>query len=110
MGLGSTTKGEITGICFQKINTGDVKAALCDERFSPVKWADSPTQPPPSSSDGQQARSLHDRLDLGQAHEVKPQWQEFTDAMAHVKAAMLDRVSTCPVFVTFSVAILRDRG
>ena len=106
-GLGPTTpralqnaRGEIKGLCFQKVDTGNVKAALRVDSFLPVVWRDAPTQCPPSPPVGQQAaarvRNLHNRLDLAQvqANNVRPPWQEFTNALALVKNAMLTRVST----------------
>ena len=107
-GLGPTTlreleggKGEIQGIYFQKVDTGIVKAAVRVDSFLPLTWEDAPTRPPapaPAPA-GQQAvvrvRNLHNRLDLAQVHadNVRPQWQEFTNAMTLMKNAMLVRVS-----------------
>ncbi|XP_072032530.1 uncharacterized protein [Amphiura filiformis] len=101
LGLGPTTpdelddaKGEVTGMCFQKVDTGRLKPGLRVDSFLPVRWEDAP--PAPADAAGQQViRDLHNRLDLVQirANRVAPEWQEFTDAMGHVKRAMLNRMT-----------------
>ena len=92
-----TTPGEVTGICFQKVDTGIVKAALPLDGFVPVNWADAPTKDDPPVVDEQEGviRRLNNRLNLGQvpANNVKQEWREFADAMARVKQSMLNRVS-----------------
>ena len=66
LGLGPTTPeeiiplGAIRSICFQKVNTGIVKAALPVDDFLPVKWVDAPTEPPPDNPPaGQNAREVN---------------------------------------------------
>ena len=69
LGLGPTTPGEITtlgalrSICFQKVNSGIVKAALPADDFLPIKWADAPTEPPPDDTPAEQnAREVSNRF------------------------------------------------
>ena len=105
MGLGATTpaeienaEGEITSITFQKVDTGNVTAALPVDSFVKVNWEDAPTRPPAPEADDQEGlvRQLHNRLTLDQiqASDVKPDWRAFTDVIAVVKDAVLKRVST----------------
>lgn len=98
-----TTPGEVTGICFQKVDTGTVKAALPLDGFVPVNWADAPTKdaPPVANEEEGVVRRLNNRLNLGQvpANDVKQEWREFADAMARVKQSMLKRVSKVAEFI-----------
>ncbi len=98
--MDSQKADEITGIYFQKVDAGNVKAAIPLDSFAPVRWADGPANiPPVVAPSGQQAyiRNLHDRLDLGhiEDEDVMDEWREFTDAMVLVKKAMLSLVSIC---------------
>ena len=97
--LANTTNAEITGIAFQKVDTGIVKALLSSDEFSIVNWEDAPrkrapSNPPAVNQFGEQPiLNLNNPIQLEKVAHVEPQWQEFTNVMKHARSAMLARVS-----------------
>ncbi|CAG2203876.1 RB1CC1 [Mytilus edulis] len=71
--------GEITGICFQKVDEGKVNPVIDTDEFLKVDWPCAPTKPA--------VQHLYLELDY---HSVPSQkWQLFADVMANLRTALL---------------------
>lgn len=82
-------KSEITGIHFQKVNDGFVKAAIRSDLFMSVDWPNAPTR---NMLQGP-------NLDLnteGNRFEIVPLnlWLQITNLLLHLKHALIQMVST----------------
>lgn len=80
--LDNDVTGEITGICFQKVDEGKVNPVIDTDEFLKVDWPCAPTKPA--------VQHLYLELDY---HSVPSQkWQLFVDVMANLRTALLVQV------------------
>ena len=77
-------KGEITGICFQKVDEGEVKPCLESCTFQPVDWPNAPTRPQPQPAVINFVRPNP---------EPKQKWRQFANFVLHLRNALLSQVN-----------------
>ncbi|XP_063399529.1 uncharacterized protein LOC134684180 [Mytilus trossulus] len=72
-------KGEITGICFQKVDEGKVNPVIHTDEFLKVDWPCAPTKP----------AVQHLYLELDYYSVPSQKWILFADVMANLRTALL---------------------
>ncbi|XP_072029441.1 uncharacterized protein [Amphiura filiformis] len=76
--------GEVTGVLFQKVDLGIVRAVFPNDDFAQIDWPNAPTHDPQPGPN----------LLLGAPPQaVPPIWQEFATTMLHTRDEMLARMT-----------------
>ncbi len=81
-------KGVITGIAFQKIDTGRVKPVLPTDMFSRVNWPNSPVNLARQQVPNREYIDLDDPA-LAVAAPVRAQWEDFANTVNQTRDALL---------------------
>lgn len=90
--LRNDNKGEITGITFQKIDTGRVKPVLPTNLFSRIHWPNSPVNL------GRQQIKVREYIDLDDPAlavqvPIQAEWEDFANTMSRTRDGLLRQVS-----------------
>ena len=83
------SRGAITGIAFQRVDTGRVNPVLPDHLFTRVDWANSRV------GQGQRSREYIglDDPDLAVPDPIPAAWEDFANTMSQTRDALLRKVS-----------------